>query len=167
MTNDGLLQNGLLQNEALQTVRRNGAQVSIAILYQKNQFLLQLRDDKPEIYWPGQWAFFGGHLEPDELPDAAMRRELVEEIGYEPVQVTHFYSGVIETTGILRHVFYAPLTAAIESLQLNEGMDLGLATVADVYNGSLRSSRLGETRSIAPPHRQILLDFLQSNIKMQ
>lgn len=158
---EGALQDGLEPSES------SGHQVSIAILYQQDQFLLQLRDDKPEIYWPGQWAFFGGHLEPGELPDVAMRRELVEEIGYEPAQVTHFSSTAIESTGILRHIFYAPLTVAIESLQLNEGMDLGLATVADIHNGSLHSYRLGEIRPIAPPHRQILLDFLQSGIKTQ
>lgn len=156
MSDDGVLQ-----------TTESAKQVSIAILYQQDQFLLQLRDDKPEIYWPGQWAFFGGHLEPGELPDVAMRRELVEEIGYAPAQVKHFSSASTEPTGILRHIFYAPLTVAIESLELNEGMDLGLATVADIHNSSLHSHRLGETRSIAPPHRQILLDFLQSGIKTQ
>lgn len=150
-----------------QTTEWAGHQVSIAILYQNNQFLLQLRDDNPNIYWPGQWAFFGGHLEPGEQPEVAMHRELMEEIGYTPSRVTHFCSSSIPETRILRHVFYAPLTVAIESLELNEGMDLGLASPADIHNGKLYSRRIGEIRLISPPHQQILLDFLQSGIKMQ
>lgn len=157
----------MIVNDSLQGAANAGHQVSIAILYQENQFLLQLRDDNPNIYWPGQWAFFGGHLEPGELPEAAMQRELMEEIGYVPASVTHFRSGLLKETGILRHVFHAPLTMAIDSLELNEGMDLGLASVADVHNGKLYSQRLGQIRVISPPHRQILLDFLQSGIKMQ
>ncbi|MEB3314276.1 MAG: NUDIX domain-containing protein, partial [Cyanobacteriota bacterium] len=39
-------------------------EVAVAILYQSNQVLLQLRDDHPGIIYPGQWGFFGGHLEP-------------------------------------------------------------------------------------------------------
>jgi len=142
-------------------------QVAIAILYQKNQFLLQLRDDNPQIYWPGQWAFFGGHLEAGEVPSEAMQRELLEEIGYAPSRVTHFNSCFIPETGILRHVFYAPLQVEINSLELNEGMDLGLASPEDIDAGRLYSHRIGEIRSIASPHRQILLNFLQSGIKMQ
>lgn len=153
-------------NDALQVVESGHPQAAIAVLYQEDQFLLQLRDDNPEIRWPGQWAFFGGHVERQEFPDAAMRRELLEEIGHVPAAMTHFRS-YLGDTGFIRHVFYAPLTVAIESLQLNEGMDLGLATIADIHNGSLHSYRLSEIRPIAPPHRQILLDFLQSGIKTQ
>ncbi|HEY9639014.1 MAG TPA: NUDIX domain-containing protein, partial [Coleofasciculaceae cyanobacterium] len=51
------------------------AAVAIAILYQNNRFLMQLRDENPEIAYPGCWAFFGGHIEPEEPPDIAIRRE--------------------------------------------------------------------------------------------
>ena len=54
-------------------------EVAIAILYQGDRFLLQLRDDIPTIAWPGHWAFFGGHLEPGESADVAVQRELMEE----------------------------------------------------------------------------------------
>lgn len=157
----------MIVNNSSQATGSISPQVAIAILYQGNKFLLQLRDDKPTIYWPGQWAFFGGRLEPGELPDVAMRRELTEEIGHVPATVTHLNSCLVEETGILRHVFYAALLPDIQSLELNEGMDLGLATPEDIHAGKLYSHRIGEIRSIASPHRQILLDFLQSDIKMQ
>lgn len=43
--------------------------------------LLQLRDDKPEIFYPGHWGLFGGAVEPGEAPGDALRRELLEELG--------------------------------------------------------------------------------------
>jgi 8-oxo-dGTP pyrophosphatase MutT (NUDIX family) len=135
-------------------------QAAIAILYQNDQFLLQLRDDNPNIRFPGQWAFFGGHLESGESPDVAMQRELLEEIGYAPPALTHFQSYKTDSQ-IIRHVYYAPLTVGIESLELNEGIDLGLSTIEEVQQGHRYSVRLGQMRSLAQPHRQILLDFLQ------
>lgn len=138
---------------------------AIAILYRNNQFLLQLRDDFPQIRYPGQWAFFGGHVELGESPDAAMQRELQEEIGYTPPQVQYFRSDLTDTQ-IIRHVFYAPLLVEPEKLELNEGQDLGLSTIEEVQRGYRYSARLGENRPLAKPHRQILLDFLQTGIAM-
>jgi 8-oxo-dGTP diphosphatase len=144
--------------------------VAIAILYQNNQFLLQLRDDKPQIRYPGYWAFFGGHIEPGEQPAEAMRRELQEEIGYSPPQIYPFgaYCSSPSSTfpsqaSVIRHVFYAPLGVGIETLQLNEGQDLKLCTIEAVRQGSLHSERLGESRLLAAPHRQLLLDFIQQH----
>jgi 8-oxo-dGTP pyrophosphatase MutT (NUDIX family) len=133
---------------------------AVAILYQHNQFLLQLRDDFPDIRYPGHWAFFGGHVEPGELPTAAVKRELQEEIGYTPPQIHHFCSYQTDSQ-IIRHVFYAPLIISLEELQLNEGQDLGLSTIEEVYQGYRFSARIQQSRPLAKPHRQILLDFLQ------
>lgn len=133
---------------------------AVAILYQNNQFLLQLRDDKPEIRYPGHWAFFGGHLEPDELPETAVQRELQEEIGYRPPEV-HYFQSYRTASEIIRHVFYAPLLIGLDQLQLNEGQDLKLSTIEEVRQGYCFSHRSRQTRPLANPHRQILLDFLQ------
>lgn len=43
-------------------------------------FLLQLRDDKPTIFFPNTLAIIGGQIEEGEEPLAAARRELHEEI---------------------------------------------------------------------------------------
>jgi 8-oxo-dGTP pyrophosphatase MutT (NUDIX family) len=133
---------------------------AIAILYRDNRFLLQLRDDIPEIFYPGTWGFFGGQVEPDELPIAAVQRELEEEIGYQPPQIQHFCSYLTHLNSV-RHVFYAPLVVGLEELQLNEGQDLGLFTIEEVQQGYCFSVRLGQNRPLAAPPRQILLDFLQ------
>lgn len=137
---------------------------AVAILYQDNRFLLQLRDDNPAIRYPGHWAFFGGHLESGESPEAAMQRELQEELGYTPPQIDYFTSSLTDAQ-IIRHVFYAPLTVCIEDLELHEGVDLGLSTIEEVKQGCRYSQRLGQMRPLARPHRQILLDFLQWGIE--
>ena len=135
-------------------------EVAIAILYQGDQFLMQLRDNNPGIIYPGCWAFFGGHLDPGETPEIAIRRELLEEIGYEPDQVFPFNS-YQEDSQVLRHVFHAPLTVGIEKLVLNEGWDLGLISIEDIRRGDRYSHQAGQIRPLGKPHQKILLEFIE------
>lgn len=136
--------------------------VALAILYQQGQFLLQLRDDIPGIVYPGYWGFFGGHIEPGESPEIGLRRELVEEIGYQPTVLTTF--GCYGDPRLVRHVFSSPLIVAVEDLVLYEGWDLGLWTPEAVRRGDRYSQQAQQVRSLAPPTRQILLDFLDTDV---
>jgi 8-oxo-dGTP pyrophosphatase MutT (NUDIX family) len=47
------------------------------------RYLLQLRDDKPGIWYPGHWGCFGGAADPGEEAVATLRRELREELALE------------------------------------------------------------------------------------
>lgn len=135
--------------------------VAIAILYRAEQFLLQLRDDNPNILYPGHWGLFGGHLEPGETPHEALVRELLEEIDYDvrtPIQFRSYADN-----RVIRHVFHAPLTVPIDSLTLKEGTDLELVTPQSIQSGCCYSQKLGQSRPIGLPHRQILLDFLKDS----
>ncbi len=152
----------------------SSSQVAIAILHQNNgssrgtaslRFLMQLRDDKPQIRYPGVWAFFGGHLEPGESPERAIWRELQEEIGYQPPYVRYFHAYRTEMQ-VIRHVFAVPLTVPITDLELNEGIDLRLLTIEEVRRGDCYSDRIGQIRALAQPHRQILLDFLREGFSI-
>ena len=134
-------------------------QVAIAILHHHDRYLMQLRDDIPTIVYPGHWAFFGGHLNPGESPDAAVRRELQEEIGYAPSQLTFFQR--FDSESVVRHVFHGPLERPVDQLQLNEGWDLALWTVADIHQGQRYSTRANQVRPLGAPHQQILLSFLE------
>lgn len=136
--------------------------VAIAILYQENKFLMQLRDDIPNIPYPGHWALFGGHIEPGETPDVAVQREILEEIGYTlPSSFSEF--GCYPDEKVVRHVFHAPLLVEFNQLVLNEGWDMGLLTPADIRQGKFYSPQAGDVKPLGSAAQQILLDFINKN----
>jgi len=60
------------------------------------RYLMQLRDSKPEILLPDHWALFGGSIDPGEAPDAALRRELIEELRFEAKRIEPFTEMMID-----------------------------------------------------------------------
>lgn len=54
--------------------------VAAIIRTPKGKFLMQLRDAKPNIWYPASWGCFGGALDKGETPLTALRRELFEEL---------------------------------------------------------------------------------------
>lgn len=135
--------------------------VAIAILYQNNQFLMQLRDDIPNIVYPGHWGLFGGHLEPGETPEIAIKRELLEEISYDaPQNLLEF--GCYPDEKAIRHVYYAPLTVELNQLFLLEGWDMDFLTIDNIEQGSYFSKKAKGVYPLVPTAQKILLDFVQT-----
>lgn len=145
-----------IANEATPLTRPS---VALAILQQDGKFLMQLRDDYPHILYPGHWGFFGGHLEPGETAEVGVRRELLEEIGYCPSQLTPFDSH--EDTYVIRHIYYGELDVDLSKLILGEGADFGLLTPEDIRRGERFSEKIQQVRPIGKPHQQILLNFIR------
>jgi 8-oxo-dGTP pyrophosphatase MutT (NUDIX family) len=137
-------------------------QVALVILTQNHQFLMQLRDNIPNIAAAGCWGLFGGHLEAGETPEVALVREVLEEIGYQLPSFSKF--GIYEDEKIIRHVFHAPLEVDIKELVLNEGWDMGLLTTADIRRGSCYSANAGEVRPLGISHQRIMLDFIAAQL---
>lgn len=54
--------------------------VAALLIHEDGRYIMQLRDGKPEIFYPGHWGCFGGAIEQYESPLDALRRELREEI---------------------------------------------------------------------------------------
>ena len=49
------------------------------IIVVKNNYLLQLRDNKKNVYFPNFWGVFGGRVEKTETYHKALEREIKEE----------------------------------------------------------------------------------------
>jgi 8-oxo-dGTP pyrophosphatase MutT (NUDIX family) len=63
-----------------QPLRPQHAVVAL-LLTPDGRYVLQLRDPKPEIFYPDHWGCFGGAVETGESPVEAIVRELNEELG--------------------------------------------------------------------------------------
>jgi 8-oxo-dGTP diphosphatase len=133
-------------------------QVAIAIIYQNDKFLMQLRDNIPNIAAAGCWGLFGGHLEPGETPEVALVREVIEEIGYELPSFAKF--GFYPDEKVIRHVYQAPLLMGLDQLVLHEGWDMGLLTPEDIHRGNCYSAVAGEVRPLGTLHQKIMQDFI-------
>ncbi|NJK47995.1 NUDIX domain-containing protein [Candidatus Gracilibacteria bacterium] len=136
--------------------------VALAILTQNDQFLMQLRDDKPDIAYPGHWGLFGGHLELNETPEEGLKREVLEEIEYTITNLVKFRC--YGDSKITRHIYYAPLTVPIGHLILHEGWDLALVPPEAIRQGSYYSAKANRISPLGGIHQQILLDFIKAEL---
>ena len=125
--------------------------VVIAFLHvDYSHFLLQLRDFKPSIPYPGYWGGFGGEVEPLETPESAVMRELKEGLEYVPDTIYPFrgYSlneeecDSVDQTGVWLQIYYGRLAVPTYELSLSEGLDFGLFSRSEIFSGKLYSSRL-------------------------
>jgi 8-oxo-dGTP diphosphatase len=137
--------------------------VTLAVLYQSGRFLMQLRDDKPDILYPGRWGLFGGHIEAGETPEVGVKREVQEEITYSLEQAKFFSR--YDDREAHRHIFYAPLTVPLDCLILREGWDFALVPPEAIARGYYYSPKPNEERPLGSIHQKILLDFIKAGLK--
>ena len=133
-------------------------QVAVAMIERQGQWLLQLRDDIEGIVHPGTWGLFGGHLDPGETPEQALRREVKEEINWVAGEESLWFSHQ-EPHRVL-HVFHVQLTDPLETLELLEGQDMVLADLDALRSGAIWSPKRRESRPLAPS-LQLALDHLE------
>ncbi len=101
-----------------------------AILRLSNKYILQLRDDKPDIAARGQWSLFGGKIDPGEAPLKAIKRELFEELSIRPGEFkflwqTDYYYDFVK--GTVRTWFFVTNVDSVWSThKLKEGKDVGI-----------------------------------------
>ncbi len=107
------IRSGQYEKEGASAILRN----------QAGAVLLQLRDNIPTIRYPNHWSLPGGLLEPGETPKEALRRELLEELTWEAIDLQP-YGMILDDYGNLINYFTARLDAKLETLTLREGREI-------------------------------------------
>ncbi len=67
-----------------------GDAVAAVIQLEDGRYLLQHRDDIPDIWYPAHWGCFGGAVNDGEDPAQALTRELFEELEFQPPEFFYF-----------------------------------------------------------------------------
>ena len=98
---------------------------SKAIILNKNKYLLQLRDNKKNIYSPNCWGFFGGEVQENETPEKCIKRELQEELSIKCDFLMKINEYLYPKTGTLLYFFFVNPIGKITLNNLNEGQDIG------------------------------------------
>jgi len=102
------------------------------------RYLMQLRDDITTIPFPDHWCLFGGEVDPGEIAEQAMRRELDEELAFRPVRLERitWFDYAVPQHGILRRrvsVFATTIDAdQVAGLRLNEGAEMRFMTADEL-----------------------------------
>src|SRR6476660_4176902 len=107
---------------------RPGHAACAVIVLEDGRYLLQLRDQKPGIFYPGHWGLFGGAIDANETPVKALARELREEIGLEidEARTLTEFSFTFGRHGRIQRYFYEVSieTEILPKLRLREGIEM-------------------------------------------
>lgn len=105
----------------------------LLVVTDDGRLLLHHRDDKAGIAHPGCWAGFGGAVEDGESVEAALRREVLEEIGID-VRDPRPLGQVVDVEGDGRTVSLYYVVGGIEpdDIDLSEGAGIGVHSFDDL-----------------------------------
>lgn len=71
--------------------RLNPGNAAVALLVlEDGRYVMQLRDNIPNIFYPGHWGCFGGAVDPGESSLQALKRELREELEFKAGRAREF-----------------------------------------------------------------------------
>jgi len=110
--------------------------VAAVILNEKEQILLQLRDQKEGIRSPGKWSLPGGFRKPTETSIQAVKREVFEETSLVLTNPYYFANliDIFEGSKYISIDFYFEKINFPYKLEINEGQDLKFFNLSDAVH---------------------------------
>lgn len=105
---------------------------SAVVLEKDKEYLLQLRDNSPEIPCGGMWGLFGGSIDEGESPRDAAVREIWEELNVKINPKDLVY--MTEVPG--GHVYYLKWDKDLVALDLREGKDMRYFEREEIFDTS-------------------------------
>ena len=110
---------------------------SKGIIVLKKKYLLQLRDNKKNIYFPNFWGLFGGRVGSNENFSEALKREIKEEINLIISIKKKIFSTTNDMIGLKKKrkmIYYECLKTKNTQLILTEGKKFGLFKFEELKN---------------------------------
>lgn len=111
------------------------------IVCDDGRYLMQLRSQKPNIFYPGHWGLFGGAVDPGETADAALSRELREELGIEILHARYFTEFCFDFSfcgkgSVWRRYYKIEIAAtSVDTMVLGEGSELRTFKAREILIG--------------------------------
>ena len=121
-------------------LRPSNAAVALIVLGEPPRYLMQLRDQKAGIFYPGHWGLFGGAIDPGEAPEVTLQRELVEELRLTDAALNYFTEfefdfGFCGYGRLIRRCYEVRLPEnRLPKLVLGEGSAMRTFTAAEILS---------------------------------
>mgnify|MGYP001253337025 CR=1 FL=1 len=106
-----------------------------ALIYNSaGEILIQQRDYKHGLRWPGAWNLFGGMIENDETFLEGVERELIEELGILPGKIEDVIFEWVSEDGVLDKCFSVFQSNKNLNITLKEGNSMKWVHPTDLIN---------------------------------
>jgi 8-oxo-dGTP pyrophosphatase MutT (NUDIX family) len=114
--------------------------VAALLLLEDGRYVMQLRDAKPDIFYPDHWGCFGGAVHDDEDPQRALCRELQEELEFVLAEAREFTRFDFDFTrlgqrSVYRIYYEVPVSApAFSRFALHEGAQVRAFSASEILS---------------------------------